>query len=596
MAFAFAGTALRVLGSVARPLEGTERGFASAPLLVALAVAPVLLAGVLVARSNRAAGAAVLLGAALLAPGAALVDLQLVVDPSVASRPELYLPTDLSLPEPALGLWALLAGHGAVLIAGLLSFAALRSEGAATGDGSGLAGLADPADSGGAVAAWRRRYVRVALPAAVAGGCGLVMTPFYSADVYLLAQNAFEGPSVELVGSVLCALALPVGAVLLVAGAREVPVARGGLGGLALALAAVALPSLVAAFAMSSLDVGGGSVLAVVGAAGLAVTAAAFRAGSDGEGNALGSATEGAATTIPGTRKLEITTGVLAVITGVLSVAGSLLPQVELSGGGPAPQSPARWLLLAAGLLLGIAGLALFSGRLAPAVRPVVSMVWVGVPLAATAVLDTALTSGYTPSVLSPPGPGGPAFREHLAAGAIGSGPGVLLAWLAMMTALVTVCCSVLAGVVEREDLDEEPGAEPGIEGGGISGVGLRMLTPLTAAAVLSVAAFATPMVTAPGYVETGLLSDVGPPTWGLVAAVLTVIGGCALAARSRPARAAALLAGVACVVGLRAATVPLVGGEVEGSSAGLGLWFSLAAVVALGVCAVIAVRGHRRA
>ncbi len=583
LAVALVGAVLRAVGGVAPVLEGADRGFASIPLLVVLAVAPVVPACVFVARSRPGAAAAVLLGAAVLAPGAAVADLQLVVDPSVASRPELYLPVDLSLPEPRLGLWSLLAGHVAAVSAGLLAFGALRVE----WSGSDPLGTED---LGGAVPAWRRRYLLVALPVAVVGACGLLMTPFYSDDVYLLAQNAFEGPGMELVGAVLCALALPVGVVLLVASCREAAVARGALAGLTLALAAVGVPPLVAALAMPSLDVGAGSVLAALGVAGLGLLAGL---GSGSSGREAGDVS-GEGARVPGRRRLEVATGVLAAVTGALAVAGALLPQVQVSGEGPAPQSPARWLLFTAGLVLGVLGLALLVDRLAPVVRPAVSVAWAGVPFTAAAVLDTVLTSGYTPSVWSAPGPGGPQLREYLTAESIGSGPGVLWAWLAMVGAVVTACCSVVAGLVEREDLDEDDDVSGAASG--VSGVGLRMLTPLTAAAVLSVAAFATPMVTAPEYVETGLWSDAGPPTWGLVVAVLTVTGACALAVRSRPARAAALLAGAACVVGLRAATVPLVGGEIEGSSAGLGLWFSLAATVALVGCATIAVLGHRRA
>lgn len=578
LVIALLGALLRAAGGIAPVLEGAGHGFTSAPLLVVLAVVPVAVTWAFLARSRHETAAAVLVGAAVLAPGVAVADLQLAVDPSVVSRPELYLPVDLSLPEPRLGLWSLLAGHVAVALAGLLAFGVLR----------GTRAESDPLDSeepDGAVAAWRRRYVLAALPAAFVGACGVLMAPFRSDDVYLLARNAFEGPGLELVGGVLCALALPVGAALLAAGGREAAVVRGGLAGLALSLTAIGLPRLVAALVMPSLQVGAGSVLAVLGAVGLGAPAVlgSVRLVRKTDGVPAGNAG------VPGRRRWEVATGVLAVVTGALAVVGASLPQVEVSGEGPTPQSPARWLLLVAGLVLGVLGAALLVERLAPAVRPAVSMAWAGVPLAAAAVLDTVLTSGYTPSI-------GPFAQlpEYPTAGSLASGPGVLWTWLAMVGAVVTACCSVVAGLVEREDLDEDEVGSGGTNG--VTAVGLGMLTPLTAAAVLSVAAFATPTVTAPGYVEAGLWSNMGPPTWGLAVAVLTVVGGCVLAARSRPARAVALLAGAACVVGLRAATVPLVGGEIEGASAGLGLWFSLAAVVALAGCVVIAVRGRRRA
>ncbi|WP_197320720.1 hypothetical protein [Saccharomonospora sp. NB11] len=579
MVVAVVGAALRAVGGVVPVVDGGEPGFVSAPMLVALALAPVLVAGALLRRARRGAGAAVLVGTALLAPGAALVDLQLAADASVASRPELYLPVDLGLPSPTPGLWTLILGHGCVVVAGVLAFAALRRRDAVAGGGAGGGLLAEGGDTDGPIG-WRRRVLFVAGAAAVVGAYGLLMAPFSSDDVYLLASNAFDGPGLVLLGLVVCALALPLSVVLFVAEFREASVVRAAVSGLALALAGVSLPALVAAIAMPSLHVGAGSVIAAFGVFGLGAASLSLGRAEPRQPDAEVDAH------LPGRRGLETGTAVVAVLTAGLAVLGALSPQVEVGGGAEPPESPARFLLLAAGLVLGVAGVAMFVGRLAPLVRPVVSMVWVGVPLAAAAVLDTALTTGYTSSMLSV---SGPLSGDEVTAVSIDSGPGVLWAWLAMVGAAVTACCSVVAGLVEREELDE------GESVAGLSAVGLRMLTPLAAAAVLVIAAFVTPMVTAVGYVEPGLISDVGPPTWGLAAALVTVLGGCVLAARSRPARAAALLVGAAAVAGLRAATAPLVGGQIDGASAGPGLWFSLGAVVVLLACAATAAFGGRR-
>ncbi|WP_277670236.1 hypothetical protein [Saccharomonospora viridis] len=588
------GAVMSVVGAVAPALDGASRGFPSAPLLAVLAVVPVAVAFLLLLRSRFGMAAGVLMGAATLAPAAVVLDLQLLVDPSAASRPELYFPRDLSLPSPSIGLWALLAGHGFALVAGVVALAMSRQEPGSAFDDTGARGI--EGDSGGSddSAAWRRRSVLLAFLIAVVGACGLLMAPFHSSDLYLLARNAFEGPAVELVGRVLSAATLSAGAVLLVVVPREVTVAGGGLLGLALALAAWGVPPLAAALSMTSLDIAVGPCLVVAAVLGLLFVAT--RHATD----VTVSSTSPKGTRLPGGRKLELATGVFASVTGASAVLGAVLPQLTAIGSADAPESPARWLLLAAGGVIGLLGLAMFVTRVATAVRPVLSVAWVGVPLAATAVLDTALTTGYTSTTFSPTQYGSPVDGlDPLGFGPFSSGPGAVWAWLAMVGAVVTACCSVVAGVVEREDAEDAAADEVSGEDGngipdGVTTVGLRMLIPLTAAAVLAIAAFGTPLVTAPEYVEPGLWSDVGTPTWGLAAAVLVIVGACVLATRSRPARAAALLAGVACVVGLRAATAPLVGGEIDGSAAGLGLWFSLAALAALAGAGAVAMTGRR--
>ncbi|OXM50232.1 hypothetical protein CFP75_16715, partial [Amycolatopsis alba DSM 44262] len=68
-----------------------------------------------------------------------------------------------------------------------------------------------------------------------------------------------------------------------------------------------------------------------------------------------------------------------------------------------------------------------------------------------------------------------------------------------------------------------------------------------------------------------------------------------ALVPRSRPAAAAAALAGAALVLGLRAAELPLVGSEYDAASAGIGFWLALGAAVVSLVAAGMAVAGARR-
>jgi hypothetical protein len=122
------------------------------------------------------------------------------------------------------------------------------------------------------------------------------------------------------------------------------------------------------------------------------------------------------------------------------------------------------------------------------------------------------------------------------------------------------------------------------------------VLTPVVAGAVLALVAFGTPTFTAPEYVAPGLWSDFGTPSWGLLGAVLTVLGAAALALRSRPGQAAALLFGAVVVLAVRAAELPVLGGQVQGSQAGLGFWLTLAGMVAFVLAAVLSATGAKKA
>ncbi|PRX44042.1 hypothetical protein B0I33_113208 [Prauserella shujinwangii] len=553
-------SALLAAGSLLPVVEGGRPGFASGPLLVTLAVLPLLAAGVLMLRGRHGASAGVLAGFAALAPGSAVLDLQFATDPSAAVRPELYLPSDLVEHAPAAGLWLLVGGHLAAVAAGVLAVRARDRR----------ADADRPEEEPGAAERWRRRWLLVAVLAAVAAAFGLLMAPVVSTDVYLLARNAFEGPAVALTGYLLVAAALPLAAALaMTSGAGDF--ARGCLAGLAVAVLLLALPSLVAGVTVPVAELSAGPVVAVLGAAGLLAVAGTPRLAGPAPEQADDEA-GGAA--VPGKRRLRAATGALAVLTAGVAVAGSVTAQLDSATSGPAPESPARDLLLWAGVLVGILGAAMFVRRLAVVVRPVLSVAWVGVLLAGTAVLDTALTAASVQGPLS-------------------AGPGVLWTWLALCAAVVTACCSAVTGVVEREDEGDINGAQRGAAGSGA--VEGNLLLPLGAAAVLSVAALGLPVVAAPDYVAAGLWSDFRAPSWGLLATALTVVGALALAPRSRPVPAAGMLVGAAAVLGLHAAALPLSGAYIDGATAGAGFWLALAAVAALLVSAGVAVAGRLR-
>ncbi|WP_236796754.1 hypothetical protein [Amycolatopsis sp. GM8] len=527
---------LLVLGAVIPVVTGAVRGYPSAPLLIVLAVAPIALAGAFALRGRQAAAVGVLAGVAALAPGRALLDLEFLADPSAASRPELYRPVEFALPGPGAGLWLLLAGHVVTVAAGVV---AVR----------GIGPRPEPGSAG-------RGLLPIGLVAAGVAAIGVMMAPFSGDDAFLPVGSAFERPALVLTGCLLLAFALPVAAGLAIS--SRAGLGMGGLLGLGIAAATVALPELVSGLAVTGIGLSAGPIVVLVGALGFVVVAFLPSEGKRAEVPD----DEAGEVSLPGSPGLRMTTGALALVTMVAAILGTFTSQVIVAGGLPGPDSPSRWLLLVAGLLVGVLGVAMFVPGLAPTVRPVLSVVWAGVPLAATAVLTLAITATELGAGLSP-------------------GPGVLWTAVAVAGAVATACFSVIAGMVERDD-SEDVGDLPGP----------GMITPLVAGGILAIGGFGTPSILAPDYVEPALWSNFGTPSWGLLLALVVVLGACFLAPRSRPARATALLAGATCLAALRVLALPLTGNQIAGAHAGAGWWLALGCVVALAIATVLAPRG----
>ncbi|TNC28775.1 hypothetical protein [Amycolatopsis alkalitolerans] len=530
------------LGSVLPVVAGAARGFMSAPLLIVLAVAPIVLAVGFVLRGRQAAAAGVLAGVAALAPGRAVLDLEFLADPSAASRPELYRPLEFALPGPGAGLWLLLAGHMATVAAGIVAVRALgpRPE-------SGSAGRGLPAG-----------LLPAGLVAAGIAAIGVMMAPFSGDDAFLPVGSAFERPTLVLAGCLLLAFALPAAAGLAIS-SGDGGLSTGGLLGLGLAALAVALPELVSGLAVGGIGLSAGPIVVLVGALGF--VAVAFLSAEGGTAEPAGDETGEAK--LPGPTRLRMATGALALVTMLAAIAGTFTDQVIIAGGLPGPESPSRWLLLVAGLLVGALGAAMLVPGLAPAVRPALSVAWAGVPLAATAVLTLAITATELGAGLSP-------------------GQGVLWTSVAVAAAAAAACFSVVTGMVERDDSDEAADAVPGP----------NMITPMVAGGILAIGGFGIPSIVAPDYVEPALWSNFGTPSWGLLLALLTVLGACFLAPRSRPARAAALLAGATSLAVIRVLELPLGSSGIPGAHAGIGWWMALGSAVALAIATVVAPRG----
>ncbi|MFC3450035.1 hypothetical protein [Amycolatopsis speibonae] len=572
-----AGAVALTAGALMTVVRGGSPGFTAGPLLVVLALAPAVavLYAVVTGRTGLTAG--LVLGLTALAPGRLLLDLQLLADGSLAARPELFLADRLlTLPPAGPGLWPLVAGHLLTLAAGAFAAGAARDEAELAGELDG-----------------RRRWRLLGPVLGVAGGIGLLLAPLGSGNAYLLAKNAFEGPTVAMAGYLLLAVMLPL-TVLVAVSSPSAEVGKGGFAGAGLAALAVGVPQVVAGLVVDRLSLAPGSVLVTV--AGLALLGLAFTRFDVAEADEAVTGDLAGEARLPGLFWWRLATGGLALLAAVAAVLGALTPVLKANGPTPVPETPARWLLLGAAVVLAVPALFVFVPRLSGFARGVVAATWAGVVLAAAAVLSAALSVTEDKSVdpasfgvdLPLPLPDKDGFS---------AAQGVTWTFVALALAAMAGLAAVITGVVERDvaaDSDDAADVTDTAELDGSRANG-TVLTPVVAAAVLAIAAFGTPVFTAPGYTAPGLWSDFGAASWGLLGALAVVLGLYALVPRSRPVAAVAGLAGAALVLGLRAAELPLVGSEYEGSSAGIGFWLALGAAVVSLVAAGVAVAGSRR-
>lgn len=520
----------------------TPPAFSSWPVLLLLAALPPILAYWFARRGNTVLAAALLLGPAALAPGRMVLDSQLAVDAGLAARPELLLPFALVRLTPSLGLGLLMCGHAAAIVAGALAM-------------TGVGRTREPVPGGfdvDTLTATTRRQGQLAfvLCAAVLGAVGVLLAQFGSSTPFLVPRAAVDSPLPVFAGSVLVAIGLPtVGGY--VAGSADREMARGGLLGLAIALAAIVVPPLVAATVRTEIRYGTGAVVGLLAA--LALAGLAWSAGrSDDRDRA-------AVTRIPSLARLLPLAGGLSVLAGALAIVGAVSPQWELPGIGSVSY-PAR-MLWPSGLMLVVLGGGLLLPATALRIRPALSVAWVVVPMAATAALDTV-------------------FAAVQGAGA-NAGAGAWVAGLAAVLAMLTGVAAAFAGAVERDDVD-------------LTEMVVRRRSAVLSVVVfpLAVASFATPVLTAPGFTPPGLFGDFQVTSWGLVLGLVAVIVAIALAPLCRPERAAALLGGAALTVLMRVLELPLTEARVAGAGPGAGLWWSLACLVALVVGVVIGLRG----
>ena len=547
--------ALAALGAVLAglaPLLGVVTpaaapAFLSWPFLLVLAAVAPAVAWTFARRGLRTAAAAVLLGPAALAPGRLVLDGQLLVDAGLAARPELLLTSSLTPLSVSIGTWLLLVGHLATGAAGVLALVGVeRTTEVRTSFGS--------AEAAGAP---RQGLLALVLLVTVVAAVGLLMAPFASDDAYLLPRSAVDAPVAVLVGSLLLAIAVPVVGGF-AASAADSDVARGGLLGLAAALGAVSLPPLLAAILLSSVRFGWGSVIGLLAA--VVLTGLAW---STGRPAATGA--EAAELRLPALERLLRLASMAGVLAGVLAFVAALLPQLDMPAGmAESSPYPAR-LLLPAGALLAVLSVGVALPRTGLWLRPALVVATAVVPLASAAALDTVFTA--------------------LSAAGARAGAGAWAAGGALVLAGVTAVLAALAGGVERDDVD-------------VTEVEVRRsaMVPVVPAALLAIATFVFPVVTAPDYTPPGVFTDFGTTSWGLVAALTAVLAALALATVSRPARSAALLCGAALVVLVHVLELPLTAGRAAGSAPGLGLWCGVACLAVLLVGVAVTARSPQAA
>lgn len=527
------GAVAAVVAAITGVVRDVGPAYPAWPLLALLAVAPPAVAVVAAQRGGVDTAAGVLAGSAVVAAGRLFIDAQFLVDATVAARPELMAPPSSILPLHPLGLGALLAADVLTAGGGLLALRAVPSGAEGTrGD------------------ARRQRWTVAGSAAAFVVVLGLLMRPYLSDDAYLTDRGVLDVSSIGLAGVLLLGVGMPFAAAL-AATARSSALGKAGLLGLAVGAAGLVLPLLAAVIAVPWLHFGVGPVIASAGIAVLLALAFVPQRSAGTAPAAPGEPDVRVEVRMPRLRWLHVATGALAVATAGFAVAAARLPLVQLPDGSAASRPAGQWLLLPAGLVLGVLGVALLVPAVARTVRPTLSIAWSAVVVAATAALALPLAAADLPVD-------------------VGTGSGAVLAVLAVVGSLLVAGSSVVAGMVERETADPEP-----------AGPWLRW--PVAAAAVLAVVAFALPMVTSERYQGTALLGDLAFSSAGLLAGLLVVVAGCALAPYSRPPRAAAVLAGVAVVLVVRLLELPAIGATGDAAATpGVGFWAGGAAVAVL--------------
>ncbi|MFE9744937.1 hypothetical protein ACFYOT_08545 [Saccharothrix saharensis] len=394
---AAAGALLTAVAPAVGVVDGSAPpAFTSWPLLAPLALLPTALAAVFLVRGQVLTAAAALVAPAVFAVGRLLDDLQLLVDPVDAARPELFRLTSLEPPAPVAGLWLLLAGHVLLVVAG-----ALATLGAEPDVRSERASFVLPATAG------------------TLAGLGLFTAPFTSTDALIPARGTFDSPTLPMLGGLVLTLAAPALAVL-AASATTHEARKGGLLGLAAVVLAVALPPVVTAFAVDGVGPAVGPFLALAAAVALAWPQRVVK-DEDAEEHDV---------ELPGARRLHVIAAVLGLVAAAAAAVGASTDHLVLPDGFPPPADYAARLLWPAAIATGVLAAALLVKA---AVRPAFTVVTATVPLAAAVALDAVFTATKVDAVQP--------------------GVGVWFTAGSVVAAAAAAATAALAGAVERDEV-----------------------------------------------------------------------------------------------------------------------------------------------
>ncbi|MBB5906211.1 hypothetical protein [Actinoalloteichus hymeniacidonis] len=546
-----------------------EPAFGSWPLLALLDILPVALAVLFAVRGRSAAAIGLLIASAAVAPGRALLDAVLLVDPVAAVRPELVLFDSLESVSAGLGAYLLLAARLAALVAGILAFRAVDRD--VRGSTADIGAVETPEPAGSAVLRSNSPGGRPGIPIGplcfiVAACLGLAGAPVSSDNPYLLPHAVLDTDGLTMVGWMVTLLGLIAAALLAPADpAADSPSGSdrvlGGLLGTGLMVIALAAPFAAAGLFGADLGPTSGPIFALVAAAGLLLLAlrVALRSARRTSTARTGEVT------LPATGRLRRAAGVLALLAGVALFLGVLLPSLAPTSELIAePANHQASLLVPAGGLLTLLGIGLLLPWGSTIVRPAFVVAWLAAPMVAAVALDVV-------------------FAANQLVGA-GLGAGAWLIMAAVPLASTGAFLAWTAGAVEREDVDLSEWPTDRVA-----------LVPAVAGVLWAAGAFLLPVLESEEFAPAGVLENFQIASWAQILGLLGVLGASALAPRARPVQAAGLFLGAAALLVLRVLEFPLTAARALDAQPGPGLWLGACGIVALLAGAGIVLRVTRR-
>lgn len=522
--------------------------------------ASVALLAVLTVFARPALAGALTAGYGAVSVGQVMLDLGLVDSPIDANRLELFRPTTAEALDPAIGAYVLLGAHGAAVVGGILGLVAIGR--ASFEDGYGHSPRADLTGRASAVRFGGFLSV-IAVVAALAAAAAMFAPPYISSDSIVLVPAVVESPLTIAIGSGLVALSVLV--VVTAALASISPaVASAAVVGVGAGVFGLFGSRVVAGAASGAgIDVStgawvgavSGAVLVMVGILGLPVSAVRDRRGG------VEGPTRGRSSDAVHFMRWHVLAGACGVVAALALGAGALLPILELPTGLPDPRILATRTVAIAAFVLVIASVPLFFSLFAAVVRPALGVISVAALMASSGVLQSLV----------------------LATDIDGIGVGIGGFAIGVGAAAAAVCglAVLVAGSAERDDVDtsdpvvDRPLAWVASIGGLVSAVGLGL--PLYRGADVSAASFAE--------------FPLGWDAWGQAVLAVTVLISVVVAARSRPARGAALLAGCVVAVVIYLLGWPLTQGRALDPSVGPGVAAGALGAVILAVAAILSAR-----